>query len=58
MATISQQALEQLEDLLESQQTEIESLCDELAEITQENETLRAQLALLMADRSMDVSGI
>ena len=52
MAIISQQVIEQLEDLLESQQTEIESLADELAEKTDECEMLKAQLARLMSDRA------
>ena len=44
MATVSKDAIEQLEQLLAQQEADLQSLADDLAEVTQERDMLKAEL--------------
>jgi regulator of replication initiation timing len=52
MATISREAIEWMQDELESKTSQIDELEEELAEALEENKALRLQITQLMSDRS------
>lgn len=55
MATVSQDAIEQIAGRLAELEDEVQSYADELAEANQLIESLRLEITRLMADRSMAV---
>ena len=55
MATISKEALQWLQDELETKEGIIDSLEDELSAALQDVESLKARILQLMSDRSMGV---
>ena len=55
MPTISREAIEWMQDELESKSSQIDELEEELAEALEENKLLRAQVSQMMSDRSLVV---
>ena len=55
MATVSRDAIEEIEGRLAELEAEVQSYADELAEARQENRLLRARITELLTDRSMTV---
>ena len=55
MATISKEAIQWMQDKSESDEEVIAQLEEELTEALEENASLKAQLQLMMADRSVAV---
>ena len=53
MATITREALEWVQDQLESLQSQVDELEDELSDTLEENAALKLQITRLMSDRSL-----